>query len=255
MISTTVKFIVGLNGPVLVTTTLPLDSTIVGGVSGPYGTRHLLHLGRHFDHYYDRRRTLPVWQTRGIFSRLPRFAASTKAHSNDIKGQIGECLGALIMRRIVGLSTSEIEPLVVDSNKKTPDFRVYCQSKASELLTGQPTLPTIPDEWPLECKATPIETDSRKGFYDGLEQIATFWLLRGFQVNNTIGFGFISVAYNNLQEVNVHVVLPLKQDQLKQTIYDFHSRPFKSVHLRNYQRNFKTATSEVRTTLRNCIED
>ncbi len=253
MIQAQVRFVLGLNGPELVNTTLDLDAVVVGGVCGPFGTRHLLQMGRHFDHYYDRLRRIPIWQTRGIYSGLPSFQNEFKAHSNDVKGQFGECLGALIMRRIIGLSTSEIEPLVVDANRKTPDFRVYW-SNADVLLQGQSQLPQIPDEWPLECKATPNASSSRNGFFEGLPQIATYWLLRGPQMHNVVGFGLICVAHNDLKEFTVHVVVPDQQDRLQDIINDFQSRRYTTKRLKEFQKKFSSDTFEVRTHLRNCEE-
>lgn len=253
MIHAQVKFVLGLNGPVLVNTTLSLDSVVVGGVCGPFGTRHLLQMGRHFDHYYDSLRQIPVWQTRGIYSGLPSFRREFKAHSNDVKGQFGECIGALIMRRIVGLSTSEIEPLVVDTNRKTPDFRVSWQN-ASLLLHEQSSLLSIPTEWPLECKATPKESSSRKGFYAGLPQLATYWLLRGPQVQTVIGFGLICVGYNDLKDFTIHVVVPDQQNRIEEIINDFQDRKYTRTRLKEYQKKFSSDTFEVRTHLRNCEE-
>ena len=235
MIRSNVRFILGLNGPELEVASLNLDAAVVGGASGPYGTRHLLQLGRHFDHYYDRRRRLPVWQTRGIYSSLPRVSADLKSHANDVSGQIGECCGALVMRRIVGLSTSEIEPLVVDGNRKTPDFRVFWNNASDYLLPEMiASSPPLPIEWPLESKSRPAETTSLKGFYDGLQQIATYWLLRGPQLPGVIGFGLISVTYDKLNSI----------DQQR----------FTRTNLKRFQARFKRNMYEVSNLLAHCQE-
>ncbi len=254
MIQADVRFIVGRTGQVLNRTTLNLDASVVGGASGPYGTRHLLQLGRHFDHYYDRRRTLTIWQTHGIYSQLPNFNGDLKSHSNDVVGQIGECSGALIMRRIVGLSTSEIEPLVVDTNRKTPDFRVYLQASAL-LQMGFATLPiTSPVEWPLESKSRPKDADSRKGFYEALQQVATFWLFRSPQEPSVVSYGLIAVAYDNLSQINVHVVMPAQSADIQAIINDFHSQKYSRKRLKEFQRKFADGAYEVRSFLQHCQE-
>lgn len=255
MIQADVRFIVGRNGVVLGTTTLALDAAVIGGASGPYGSRHLLQLGRHFDHYYDRRRVLPIWQTRGIYSRLPNFSGDLKSHANDVVGQIGECSGALIMRRLIGLSTSEIEPLVVDANRKTPDFRVYMQPNALQQI-GLPQLPLpLPAEWPLESKSRPSHSDSRDGFYEALQQIATYWLLRSPQEPSVVGYGLIAVAFDNLSQINMHVVMPAQPagiQGIQAIINDFHSQKYSRKRLTAFQKKFTEGSFEVRSFLQDC---
>ncbi len=202
MLQATVNFIIGLDGSVIHSAVLHLDSAIVGGVSGPFGTRHLLQLGRHFDHYYDRRRVLPIWQTRGIYSRLPNFSGELKAHSNDVSAQIGECCAALIMRRILGLSTSEIEPLVVDSNRKTPDFRIHLNPARHWLGLVVPHNFQIPSEWPVEGKSRPKDQIPNQAFFEALQQIATYWLLRSPQEPSVVGYGMITVVLNDFRNIN-----------------------------------------------------
>jgi hypothetical protein len=257
MITATVQFIAGRNGAVLRTTTLDLDAAVIGGASGPYGSRHLLQLGRHFDHYYDRGRVLPIWQTRGIYSRLPNFNKDLKSHANDVVGQIGECSGALIMRRLVGLSTSEIEPLVVDANRKTPDFRVNLQPSALQQI-GLPQLPVpLPTEWPLESKSRPSHSDSRDGFYEALQQIATYWLLRSPQEPSVVGYGLIAVAFGNLSQINMHVVIPMQPSGIQgiqAIINDFHSQEYSKKRLTQFQKKFADGSYEVRNFLQDCQE-
>lgn len=257
MIHAEVRFKLGLTGADLRTTTLDLDAAVIGGASGPYGSRHLLQLGRHFDNYYDRRRVIPIWQTRGIYSRLPNFSENLKSHANDVVGQIGECSGALIMRRLIGLSTSEIEPLVVDANRKTPDFRVYLQSSAMQKM-GLPQLPLpLPAEWPLESKSRPSHKDSRDGFYDALQQIATYWLLRSPQEPSVVGYGLIVVAFGNLSQINMHVVTPTQPSGIQgiqAIINDFHSQKYSRKRLTEFQKRFKKDSFEVGSFLQNCRE-
>jgi hypothetical protein len=257
MLQADVQFILGRIGPVLNSTTLDLDAAVIGGASGPYGSRHLLQLGRHFDHYYDRRRVLPIWQTRGIYSRLPNFSGDLKSHANDVVGQIGECSGALIMRRIVGLSTSEIEPLVVDANRKTPDFRVYLQPNALQQIgLPQPPVP-LPAEWPLESKSRPNHSDSRDGFYEALQQIATYWLLRSPQEPSVVGYGLIVVAFGNLSQINMHVVTPTQPSGIQgiqAIINDFHSQKYSRKRLTEFQKKFADGSYEVRNFLQDCQE-
>lgn len=257
MIQADVKFIVGRNGAVLRTTTLNLDAAVIGGASGPYGSRHLLQLGRHFDHYYDRRRVLPIWQTRGIYSRLPNFRGDLKSHANDVVAQIGECSGALIMRRLVGLSTSEIEPLVVDANRKTPDFRVYLQPNALQRMGFRQSSMPGTTEWPLESKSRPSHSDSRDGFYEALQQIATYWLLRSPQDPSVIGYGLIVVAFDNLSQINMHVVLPTQPagvQGIREIINDFHSQKYSKKLVKEFQRKFIDGSFEVRNFLQDCQE-
>lgn len=253
MIRCNVRFVIGLNGPEVETAALNLDAAVVGGVSGPYGVRHLLQLGRHFDHYFDRRRTLPVWQTSGIYSSLPRVGVDVKSHANDISGQIGECLGALIMRRVVGLSTSQIEPLVVDANRKTPDFRVIWNNAPNYLPPDLPsTVPTTPDEWPLESKARPKDLNPEKGFHEALPQLATYWLLRGIQRPDIVGFGLICVATDNMANITMHIVVPTQQDKITDVISDFHSQRYTKAKLKEFQAKFKKNSFEVRNYLAHC---
>ena len=256
MSPSSVRFILGLNGPVLETASLNLNAAVVGGVSGPYGTRLLLQLGRYFDHYYDRRRSLPVWQSRGIYSSLPRAGVDVKSHANDVSGQIGECSGALIMRRIVGLSTSEIEPLVVDASRKTPDFRVFWNSAYDYLPPNlTTTFPSLPSEWPLESKSRPKEPNSKKGFHDALLQIATYWLLRGPQLPEVVGFGLICVAYDDLQKMDLHIIVPTQQSKIIDIINDFRTQKYTKTRLKEFQAKFKRDTYEVRNFLADCQEN
>ncbi|GAB5517200.1 hypothetical protein [Rhodopirellula baltica] len=253
MIRCNVRFVIGLNGPEVETAALNLDAAVVGGVSGPYGVRHLLQLGRHFDHYFDRRRTLPVWQVNGIYSSLPQVGVDVKSHSNDVSGQIGECFGALVMRRIVGLSTSQIEPLLVDANRKTPDFRVTWKNAAAYLPPNLPaTVPTPPDEWPLESKARPKDLSSEKGFHEAMFQLATYWLLRGTQRPDIIGFGLICVATDSMANITMHIVIPTQQDNITDLISDFHSQRYTKAKLKEFQAKFRKNSFEVRNYLAHC---
>jgi hypothetical protein len=252
VITADLKFRLGFSGQELHSSTINLSASAIGGVSGPYGTRHLLRMGQHFDHYYDRRRTIPIWEMRKIYSRLPNFKKGTKSHSNDVTGQIGECSGALIMRSIIGLSTRDLRPLIVDANRKTPDFCAYLNPRGSMLTSLLPTNLTLPNEWPLESKSTPGEANSKKGFYEALQQIATYWLLRGPQEPSVIGFGLISVAHAGMKKITLHVVVPTNAPRITEIINDLHRQPYSKDLLTEFQKKFKKPTFETRTYISDC---
>ncbi|MCF7962630.1 MAG: hypothetical protein K9M08_17970 [Pirellula sp.] len=158
------------------------------------------------------------------------------------------------MRRIVGLSTSEIEPLVVDANRKTPDFRVVMQANALQQI-GLPTIPVpLPTEWPLESKSRPNDDDSRKGFYEALQQIATYWLLRSPQEPSVVGYGLIAVAFDNVSKINVHVVVPTQPNDIQDIIDDFHAQKYSMKRLAEFQKFFKDGAYHVRHDLQECQE-
>jgi hypothetical protein len=252
----TVQFKLGLEGKELSKHVLQIDSSMIGGAGGLYGTQHILQLGRHFDHYYVRQKSFGIGKAIGIYSQAPQCKPCFKTHSSDIVGQIGECLGALIMRRLVGLSTLAIEPLVVQQNRKTPDFRVYLTSNQLSRIGIIPdddiSVSQFPDEWPLETKSRPQNKKTASTFYEALTQLANYWLLRGPQEENVIGYGFIAIVYDKLSRVDMHVVLPKQPDRIKELIETVHSMEYSEELVKDFQDKFKKKTAEVQSYLLHC---
>lgn len=246
MINCSVDFVLGLNGPTLHSITLPLNAATVGGACHTHGTLHILKMGRHFDHYYDGQVYVALNSAANIYSK-PVFSFHTKAKSREVKGQVGESIGSLVMRYI-GLSTSDLEPLLVDGNRKTPDFKVNWHSAGALLGNRVSTLPT---EWPLECKSRPTQkTPTQEAFFAALPQLATYWLYRGVQAPKTIGFGLICVSYNSMMNATMHVILPKNKGQLDKIIKDTLEAP-KNL-LEDYQDQFTRPSDLVRDALSNC---
>ncbi len=242
-----VELVVGLNGTTLHTTSIDLDPATVGGACRTHGSLHILRMGRHYDHYYDARVDLSVRSTAEIYSK-PVFNFHTKAKSLEVKGQIGESVGSLLMRHVLGLSTSDIRPLLVDGNRKTPDFQIFW-SGAEVFLKGRVT--PVPVEWPLECKSRPAQKSStQEAFFAALPQLATYWLYRGPYSTGSVGFGLICITYNEMRNASLHIVLPKDKTRLERLIADTHNDLENSVE--GYAANFTSSTEFVRDVLHNC---
>lgn len=246
MLTCRVDFVLGMNGSSLYQTSIQLDAATVGGACRTHGTLHILRMGRHYDHYYESQVDLAVQSTIDIYSK-PVFSFHTKSKSLEVKGQIGESMGSLVMRHI-GLSTSDIEPLLVDGKRKTPDFKINWPNSA--LLLG-PVVSPLPTEWPLECKSRPSQkSPTQEAFFAALPQLASYWLYRGPQANDTIGFGMICVTYNEMRNATLHIILPKDKARLDQLVDD--TRKDLKNSEEDYQSHFARSSPLVRDSLHNC---
>ena len=237
MLELNCNFQLGFYGSKYNAGTLRLTTANVGGAAGLFSSHHILKMGRHFSEYVENPVDRFTIETQEIYTPSPLPLLRTiKKHAPDITGAIGESLGAIACRQILGLPSACIEPLKVFKKKKTPDFRI--QWDASNLLNslGRTLTIPLPEFWPLKSKMRKGGAHDKTVFNEALQQLATYWFYRAVYEPECLGFGLISYYENQSDELRIYVLVPSNIQTLRQ-IHDHYSSNGKE---EGFTKRFKT---------------
>jgi len=215
-----VKVQLGINGTEKDGGFLPLDHQTIGNSSSWAGSYHILFMGRHYDDYIYR--PTPELQSVLNFPKLGCFGRLTsKSKSQQVVGNIGECIAALLARDRLNADIADIALLTTTAKRMRPDYLMNLEgSEIRSLFAGVPLdsrqLSYLARKrwWPVESKATKRNDsiDSRK---KALKQLISFWLKEKGELPEPVGYGLIVTFFyedsdveHEPEKILVSLILP-----------------------------------------------
>lgn len=144
-----------------------------------------------------------------------------KTRAAGVTGNIGECVAAIVARRLWGLSVKDVMHIRSRQpfrKRKAPDYLMrmtgHVGPSFGTLMPGH-DWSAMPDLWPVESKARSTSRGALTASRDALVQIATYWQLLAARNPRSVGYGLIvTFAYSPTREVRVHVIVPKQQAKL-----------------------------------------
>jgi len=226
MMDIPVKVQLGIYGKEIDSGILPLGEGTVGNSSSWAGSYHILSMGRHYcDYIY---RPEPELQSVIEFPKFDCFSRLTsKTKSQQVVGNIGECIAGIFARKRLRANISDIALLTTNAKRMRPDYLMNLNGPEIRGLFSQMPLSEnhvsyLADKrwWPVESKATKKigSIDSRE---KGLSQLISFWAKEKESLQETVGCGLIvtffyedSVQAHQEYEIWVTLILPSNKPNL-----------------------------------------
>jgi len=220
MMSIPVKVQLGINGAEEDSGSLDINEETIGNSSSWAGSYHILFMGRHYDDYIYH--PAPGLQSVLNFPKLSCFGRLTaKTKSQQVVGNIGECIAALLVRDRLNADIADIALLTTTAKRMRPDYLMNLEgseirSLFSEVPLDQRQLSYLERKrwWPVESKATKrnYNIDSR---IKALKQLISFWLKEKGKLPEPVGYGLIVTFFyedsdveHEPEKIVVSLILP-----------------------------------------------
>jgi hypothetical protein len=221
-----VKVQLGIYGDGHSSGTLDLNEQTIGNSSSWAGSYHILSMGRHYhDYIYHPESELPTDQ---VFPKLDTFGQLTsKIKSQQVVGNIGECIAALLARNRLSANVSDIVLLTMNAKRMRPDYLMNLEGSQIrglfyQLPLEEKQLSYFTDKrwWPVESKATK-KIGSINSREKGLSQLISFWAKEKESLQDSAGCALIvtffyedSVRAHQEYEIWVSLILPWNRSDL-----------------------------------------
>lgn len=205
---------------------LGLNEQTIGNSSSWAGSYHILSMGRHYRDYIYRPE--PELQEDQDFPPLDSFSRLTsKTKSQQVIGNIGECIAALLARNRLSAEVHDIVLLTTNAKRMRPDYLMNLDGPLirglfSQIPLTKNHLSYFADKrwWPVESKATKKvgSIDSRE---KGLSQLISFWAKEKESLQDSAGCGLIvtffyedSIQVHQEYEIWVSLIIPSNKPDL-----------------------------------------
>lgn len=204
-----VKIQLGISGDEQDSGFLPIDEDTIGNSSSWAGSYHILSMGRHYDDYIYR--PTPEMQKVLDFPKLGCFGRLTsKTKSQQVVGNIGECVAALLARDRLNADISDIALLTTTAKRMRPDYLMNLGGLEIRTLFSKVPLDTRQLNyldrkrwWPVESKATK-RNDSKDSRVKALKQLISFWLKEKDKLPAPAGYGLIVTFFYDDSDLEHH---------------------------------------------------
>ncbi len=204
---------------------LPLNAETIGTTSEWAGSYHILFMKQHYRSYLSSQ--FPHFQPNMFFPHLDNFSQLTiKNPSQQVIGNIGECVAAIFARNKLHADIPDIHLLKTKRKIKIPDYLMKLDGDHIRYQFPR-LIPSAVDPyfntkswWPVESKATSNiqETDPRK---KAIKQLISFWYHEKAKLQNSLGYGMIvTFVYEEPYQVIVSLILPKKPERLRKYFED-----------------------------------
>lgn len=191
---------------------LSLSRYEVEAAAGYAGSCHVLEMGRHYDEYV---------RYRGSFPPFPRVAGfptahyqeqlDTKSRAQNVTGNIGEIVAAVVARRTLKIDLSGIAHLKTSNAAQTPDYLLRRSPEFDTILSklDPAMVPAgLPLWWPAESKAT-SGADVDGCVRAALRQLASYWYRARNDEPGVVGFGIVlATSFAPPRRSRVYVFAP-----------------------------------------------